>query len=98
TYREETIQLLTENPYRLIEEVEGVGFTRADDLGKRLGITGNHPDRIKAAILHLLNQAALSEGHVYLDAEHILPEVKRMLEQSQPEEIPFESISKAIIE
>ncbi|MEJ9281843.1 ATP-dependent RecD-like DNA helicase [Ureibacillus thermosphaericus] len=98
TYREETIHLLTENPYRLIEEVEGVGFTKADELGSKIGITGNHPDRIKAAVLHVLNQAALSEGHVYLEAEHVLPEVKGMLEQSQPVEIPFESISKAVIE
>lgn len=97
-YREETIQLLTENPYRLIEDIEGVGFGRADELGARLGITGNHPDRIKAAVLHILTNAALSEGHVFLDAEHVLPDVKKMLEQSQSEEIPYESISKAVIE
>ncbi|MEY9975397.1 ATP-dependent RecD-like DNA helicase [Lysinibacillus sp. RC79] len=98
TYRTEAVELLTENPYRLIEDVEGVGFFRADELGSKLGITGNHPDRIKAAILHTLNTAALSDGHVYLDAEHVLPLVKDMLEQSQREEIPFEIISKACIE
>ena len=98
TYREETITLLTENPYRLIEDVEGVGFGRADELGSKLGITGAHPDRIKAAVLHVLTNASLSDGHVYLDAEHVLPEVKGMLEQRQPVEIPFETISKAIIE
>lgn len=98
TYREETIQLLTENPYRLIEDVEGVGFGRADELGSKLGITGAHPDRIKAAVLHVLTNASLSDGHVFLDAEHVLPEVKGMLEQRQPIEIPYESISKAIIE
>jgi len=98
TYREETIELLTQNPYRLIEEVEGVGFAKADELGRRLGITGAHPDRMKAAVLHVLNQAALSEGHVYLEAELLLPEVKGILEQSQPEEIPYESLSKAVIE
>jgi len=98
TYREETITLLTENPYRLIEDVEGVGFGRADELGSKLGITGVHPDRIKAAVLHVLTNASLSDGHVYLDAEHVLPEVKGMLEQRQPVEIPFETISKAIIE
>ena len=97
-YREETIVLLTENPYRLIEDVEGIGFGRADELGAKLGITGNHPDRIKAAILHVLTHAALSEGHVYMDAEHVLPHVKDMLEQSQRVEIPYESISKACIE
>ncbi|MER1999512.1 MAG: ATP-dependent RecD-like DNA helicase, partial [Lysinibacillus sp.] len=98
TYREQTIPLLTENPYRLIEDVEGVGFQRADELGAHLGITGNHPDRIKAAILHTLTVAALSEGHVYLDAEFVLPKVKDMLEQSQRIEIPYEAISKACIE
>lgn len=97
-YREETIPMLTENPYRLIEDVEGVGFGRADELGSKLGITGNHPDRIKAAVLHVLTHAALSEGHVYLDAEQVLPHVKDMLEQSQRVEIPYEAISKACIE
>lgn len=98
TYREETITLLTENPFRLIEDVEGVGFGRADELGSKLGITGAHPDRIKAAVLHVLTNASLSDGHVYLDAEHVLPEVKAMLEQRQPQEIPYETISKSIIE
>lgn len=98
TYREDTISLLTENPFRLIEDVEGIGFSRADELGFKLGITGNHPDRIKAAVLHVLTNASLSEGHVYLDAEHVLPQVKALLEQSQREEIPYEAISKAVIE
>ncbi|MCG7336460.1 ATP-dependent RecD-like DNA helicase [Sporosarcina sp. ACRSM] len=98
TYREEAITILTENPYRMIEEIEGVGFQRADELGKNLGITGNHPDRIKAAILHSINQAIQSAGHVYLEAEAILPEVKRLLETSQSIEIPFDAISQAIIQ
>lgn len=97
-YREETIQILTSNPYCLIEEVDGVGFGRADELGAKLGITGNHPDRIKAGILHVLNQASLSEGHVFLDAEAVLPKVKGMLEQSQHVEIPFDAISQACID
>ncbi|WP_342515258.1 ATP-dependent RecD-like DNA helicase [Sporosarcina sp. FSL K6-1522] len=98
TYREEAISQLSENPYRLIEEVEGVGFQRADELGRHLGITGNHPARIKAAILHALNQAVQSAGHVYAEAESTLPEVKRLLEMSQPVDIPFTAISQAIIE
>ncbi len=98
TYREDTISIITENPYQLIEDVEGIGFGRADELGARLGITGNHPDRIKAGVLHVLNNASLSDGHVFLDAEFVLPEVKTMLERSQPVEIPYEAISKSIIE
>ncbi len=98
TYREETIEVLMKNPFRLIEDVEGIGFHRADELGGKLGMTGNHPDRIKAAVFHLLNAASLSEGHVYLHAEHILPNVKQLLESSQFEEVPFNAISNACIE
>lgn len=97
-YREEAISLLEENPYRLIEEVEGVGFQRADELGKQLGIIGNHPARLKAAILHLLNQAVQMAGHVYLESEVILPLVKQLLESSQSAIIPFDAISQAVIE
>ncbi|MBS7344468.1 MAG: ATP-dependent RecD-like DNA helicase [Caryophanon sp.] len=98
TYREQTIELLSENPYMLIEDVDGVGFQKADELGAKLGITGKHKDRIAAAILHMLTQGALSEGHVYLEAERMLPSVKQMLEQSQQEDIPFELISQVLIE
>ncbi|WP_282019919.1 SF1B family DNA helicase RecD2 [Planomicrobium okeanokoites] len=97
-YREETIDILTKNPFRLIEEIEGIGFQRADELGAKLGLTGSHPDRIKASILHLLNQSSLSEGHVYIDAKTLIPQVKEMLEARQREEISIEAISQAAIE
>ncbi|WP_313891760.1 ATP-dependent RecD-like DNA helicase [Psychrobacillus sp.] len=97
-YREETIDTLTKNPYRLIEEVDGVGFIRADELGYKLGIQGNHPDRVKAAIFHLLQAASLSEGHVFLYAEQLLDSVKKLLESAQREEISFESITKCCFE
>ncbi|TAA66863.1 SF1B family DNA helicase RecD2 [Planococcus salinarum] len=97
-YRDETIDILTNNPFRLIEEIDGIGFQRADELGAKLGLTGSHPDRIKASILHLLNQASLSEGHVYVDAKTLIPQVKEMLEARQQEEISIDAISKAAIE
>ncbi len=64
-YKEETLTILERNPYQLIEDVEGIGFGRADELGSQLGITGNHPDRIKAGCLYLLEQDCLKNGHVY---------------------------------
>lgn len=97
-YREETIEILSKNPFQLIEEIEGIGFHRADELGSKLGITGSHPDRIKAAILHVLNQASLSEGHVFVDAKNLIPLVKQLLEASQSADITVESITQAAIE
>lgn len=97
-YREETIEKLTENPYRLTDEIEGVGFQRADELGRHLGLTGDHPSRIKAAILYTVNEVVQSEGHVYVEGKAALPAIKRLLEMSQRIDIPYDSISAAIIE
>ena len=97
-YEGKTLQILQENPYRLIEDVSGIGFNRADDLGEQLEITGDNPGRIKAAILHLLSQMALSEGHVYMEAQDLIVEAKDLLEKSQPVTISIEAISKSIID
>lgn len=97
-YEGKTIQLLQENPYRLIEDISGIGFNRADDLGEQLEITGDNPGRIKAAVLHLLNQTALSDGHVYMEAAQLITEAKELLEKSQPIIISVEAVSAAIIE
>ncbi|MBW8348208.1 ATP-dependent RecD-like DNA helicase [Bacillus sp. IITD106] len=96
-YKDETLTILQQNPYRLIEDVEGIGFIRADELGSQLGITGTHPDRIKAGCLYVLEQECLKNGHVYLDSAEILEKVKILLEESQRIEIPFQNIATGLI-
>lgn len=97
-YKEETLNIIEKNPYQLIEDVEGVGFGRADELGAQLGIVGNHPQRIKAGCLYVLDQQCMQNGHVYLEAEQLLEQVKQLLENSQDVEIPFELIADALIQ
>ncbi|MEV9639195.1 ATP-dependent RecD-like DNA helicase [Mammaliicoccus sciuri] len=97
TYQDDAIDILTENPYRLIKEIEGIGFQRADDLAKQLGLVGDHPARIKAAVYYSVHSEVQSSGHVYLESEEILPQAKQLLEASQPHDISYESISEAVI-
>ncbi|WP_062104600.1 SF1B family DNA helicase RecD2 [Bacillus niameyensis] len=96
-YKDETLSILEKNPFQLIEDVEGIGFGRADELGSQLGITGNHPDRIKAGCLYVLENECLKDGHVYLDAAELLEKVKTLLEGSQNIEIPFDSITQELL-
>ncbi|HET7656766.1 MAG TPA: ATP-dependent RecD-like DNA helicase, partial [Bacillales bacterium] len=63
--------------------IEGIGFRRADELGKSLGLSGNHPDRIRAGCLYWLNDKALGEGHVFMPVEELLNEVMELLEGSK---------------
>ncbi|MCR2820493.1 SF1B family DNA helicase RecD2 [Lederbergia panacisoli] len=96
-YKDETLKVLQNNPYQLIEDVEGIGFVRADELGSQLGITGSHPDRIKAGCLFVLEQECLKNGHVYLDSAEILEKVKVLLEESQRIDVPFQDIATQLI-
>ncbi|MGR3765149.1 SF1B family DNA helicase RecD2 [Rossellomorea sp. NS-SX7] len=96
-YKEQALEIIQNNPYKLVEDIEGIGFTRADELGSKIGITGSHPDRIKAGCLYTLEQVCVKQGHVYLEAEELIVTVKELLEKSQPEKIDYTEISSQLI-
>ncbi|HWO74754.1 MAG TPA: ATP-dependent RecD-like DNA helicase [Bacillus sp. (in: firmicutes)] len=97
TYRELTLQIINDNPYKLVEDVDGVGFAKADELGEQMGISGEHPDRIKAAILFTLEKSCLQEGHVFLVKEPFLYEVKKLLESNQPKAIDTQLVETELV-
>ena len=96
-YQEKTLEIIQKNPYKLVEDIEGVGFGRADELGHQLGITGNHPDRIKAACLYTLENESMQTGHVYMYADDLLDQVKSLLEDNKRDQIEYIDISNELI-
>lgn len=96
-YKEVTLEIIQQNPYKLVEDIEGVGFGRADELGFQLGISGSHPDRIRAASLYILEMESIQAGHVYLEASILLQNTKKLLEENKRDVIEYESISTEII-
>ncbi|MEH7417990.1 ATP-dependent RecD-like DNA helicase [Neobacillus drentensis] len=96
-YKDETLSVIQKNPYQLVEDIEGIGFGRADELGYQLGISGNHPDRIKAACLYTLENESMQTGHVFLHAEDLLEQVKSLLEENKRDQIEFTDISSELI-
>ena len=96
-YKEMTIDVIQTNPYKLVEDVEGIGFARADELGYQLGITGNHPDRIKAGCLYILETECMQTGHVFVDAENLLLKVQKLLEENKRDLIEFTDITNELL-
>ncbi|MEQ2526296.1 ATP-dependent RecD-like DNA helicase [Bacillaceae bacterium CLA-AA-H227] len=96
-YKELTLDVIQSNPYQLVEDVEGIGFSRADELGFQIGISGNHPDRIKAGCLYVLENECQQAGHVYIPAEELLVSVKALLEDNKRDEIEFTDISNELV-
>ncbi len=68
TYGHESIAKITENPYRLSDDIWGVGFARADKVALQLGFKPDSLYRIQSGILHLLGDA-ISHGHLYGELE-----------------------------
>jgi exodeoxyribonuclease V alpha subunit len=65
-YREEAPEVIKANPYRLIDEIHGVGFLSADRLAIGVGFDREGPERCGAAFVHVLQEGASGHGDVYL--------------------------------
>ncbi|MDR1069134.1 MAG: ATP-dependent RecD-like DNA helicase [Clostridiales Family XIII bacterium] len=68
-YGTEAVETIQKNPYRIIEDVRGVGFKTADEIASRLGISGDSEDRIRSGVIYVLRR------HV-LDGSTCVPESK----------------------
>jgi exodeoxyribonuclease V alpha subunit len=78
TYGKDAIKIVQENPYQLTYDVWGIGFKIADAIGKNAGFNEDHPKRIKAGIIYLLNEAS-NEGHVYLPIQDLIRKCSEIL-------------------
>ncbi len=71
TYGENTVQIVKNDPYRLARDIYGVGFKTADRIAQNLGLPREHPTRLEAGLVHVLNDAA-GNGDVFLPQELLL--------------------------
>ncbi|MTD41599.1 ATP-dependent RecD-like DNA helicase [Erwinia sp. CPCC 100877] len=97
TYKEETLDIIHENPYQLVEDIEGIGFKRADNIAEQLGISADSDKRVRAAITHEIFQHSIRSGNTYVEAELLLNETIRTLETSRPVEILPNQVAEQII-
>ncbi len=78
-YGDAAPDLIQKNPYRLISDIWGIGFKIADGIGKSLGFTGDDPFRLKAGIIHTLQQA-VKDGHTFLPKDLLIKEASYILQ------------------
>lgn len=77
-YKNKAIDIITKNPYKLAEDIRGVGFKVADKIASNLGIDKFSKDRIMQGILYTLNQS-LGSGHTYLPKNTLIDEASKLL-------------------
>lgn len=71
-YKNNTVKQVKTNPYKLVEDIDGIGFSTADAIAQKTGVDPLSEDRIKAGLLHTLKQASDMQGHTYLPEATLL--------------------------
>src|SRR5699024_1813913 len=77
-YKESAIDIIKDDPYKLVFDVEGFGFQTADDIAEKNGISLTHPNRIGAGCIYIL-QKSVQVGHVYLPIDICVDQVISLL-------------------
>ncbi|OPG13346.1 helicase [Microbispora sp. GKU 823] len=78
-YGEDSIDVVRKEPYRLADDVWGIGFKTADTIAQAVGIPHDSPERVKAGLRYTLSQAA-DDGHCYLPAPNLVADAVKILE------------------
>ncbi len=91
TYGPELYQVIKENPYRMADDIDGIGFRIADEIASRVGIHTDSDFRIRSGLLYVLQQAS-QEGHIYLPEPLLLERTVQLLGVSR------ESVEKHVMD
>lgn len=94
TYGMNLYHIMNENPYRMADEIDGIGFKRADEIATKIGVRVDSSFRIQAGVAYILSMAG-SEGHTYLPKVLLLERTKELLEVSE-EQIEIELSNMAM--
>lgn len=88
-YGKDTIAVISENPYRLSEDIYGIGFKTADNIAKKMGISHESPYRVEAGLKFAMMSSS-GEGHCYLPKNELLNKTAQLLD------IEIESIESSL--
>ncbi len=79
TYGESALSIVKNNPYRLFKDIRGIGFRRADEIARRIGLPVDSPERITAAVFYVL-QSQAGFGHTWLPGHELDQLVMELIE------------------
>ena len=85
-YKNNTIKQVQTNPYKLVEDIDGIGFSTADAIAQKTGVDPLSEERIKAGILHTLKQSSEKEGHTYLTEQLLMENAINLLNFNHQDE------------
>ncbi|CAM3975812.1 ATP-dependent RecD-like DNA helicase [Staphylococcus schweitzeri] len=95
-YLGDTLSILDQNPYQLIYDIKGIGFNKADQLARNIGIAYNDNERLKAALLYTLEEECIKQGHTYLPVNVVIDLTADVLNYQDTEYIDSEKLDEML--
>lgn len=83
-YGDHVYEILKGNPYKIAEDISGIGFKVADDIARKMGISDNSVYRLRSALVYVLNMAA-GEGHMYLPKDMLIKKAIELTGDGNPD-------------
>lgn len=96
-YGEDALHIISENPYQLAVEIDGISFKRADQVAAKLGIAGDDSRRIRAAIIQSLDDLTMATGDTYTSAKPLLVSAQRLLNDGRNGHVAAPVIADQIV-
>lgn len=78
-YKEGTKHIVSQNPYKLVDDIDGVGFLTADKIAMSLGHSASGEFRIRASLVYCLKETAEKEGNTYLSLDDLIKRAEKLL-------------------
>lgn len=97
-YKNDTLEVINENPYRLVEDINGIGFKKADEIASKIGMPSNDPARIRAGLISALQNLSIKNGDTYTFTGPIVDETLKLLNNGNTQLINGEDLSSQFIE
>lgn len=78
-YENKALSIIHANPYQLIVDIEGIGFLKADEIARTVGIAMDDPRRIRAALIHVMTRVSSQDGHTYVLKDQLVSTAMQFL-------------------
>ncbi|MCL2406683.1 MAG: ATP-dependent RecD-like DNA helicase [Defluviitaleaceae bacterium] len=91
-YKAEAVDIVRKNPYRIADEIVGIGFKTADKIAEKVGIPLDSEYRTASGIKYILSEAAQSGGHVYLEKDDLAARAEALLASDAAPFHPIDNI------
>ncbi|MEE1072968.1 MAG: helix-hairpin-helix domain-containing protein, partial [Cellulosilyticum sp.] len=97
-YKHQTTEVVKNTPYRLVEDIYGIGFRKADEIAAQVGIAKEDPNRIKTGVLYLLTNFS-NNGHTYMPRNMLIEEaIKLLLPETYQDYVRLGSFENPLVE